>query len=75
MVQTVKPQIRFEGDHNFKNLYNKLLEYVSLLCDEVEKKCNNNESRMKLAINLAKSDSAILEELVVLECRRRGWTK
>ena len=74
MAQTNKTQFKNEG-HNFKNLYNQLLEYVSLLCDESEKKCNNNESRMKLALNLANSDSVILEYLVGMECRKRGWTK
>ena len=70
-----KKQNKSEKGNNFKILYRKLLEYVLDLCDEAENKCNNNKSRTKLALNLARSDALILEDLVGMECEKRGWIK
>jgi len=74
-MRAQKKHFKQEKGNNFKNLYKKLQGYVSELCDESENKCNNNQSRTKLALNLARSDALILEDLVSMECEKRGWIK
>jgi AhpD family alkylhydroperoxidase len=54
-------------------LFQQLLGYVDSVCDEVESKCNSDEARWKLALNIAESDSRIMERLVRKECNNRGW--
>jgi len=54
-------------------LFQQLWKYVDSLCDEVEAVCSSDDGRRKLALNIAKSDSRIIERLVRKECDNRGW--
>ena len=54
-------------------LFQQLLSYVDSVCDEAERSCNDDASRRRLALNIAESDSRIMERLVTKECDNRGW--
>ena len=54
-------------------LFQQLLSYVDSVCDEAEKSCNDDEARRRLALNIAESDSRIIERLVTKECDNREW--
>lgn len=56
-----------------KRLYQQLWKYVESLCDEVEATSDTDEGRRRLALNVARSDSRIIERLVRKECDDRGW--
>ena len=68
-------QAQLAIDSDFKELYKKLLVYGQDICNEAERVCNDNESRVNLARNIAQSDGHVLENLVIKECRKRGWMK
>jgi len=59
-------------DHSTR-LYQQLWKYVDSLCDEVEATSNSEEDMRRLALNIARSDSRIIERLVRKECDDRGW--
>lgn len=54
-------------------LFQRLLSYVDSVCDEAERSCNDDASRRRLALNIAESDSRIMERLVTKECDNRDW--
>jgi len=54
-------------------LFQQLLSYVDSVCDEAEGSCNDNEARRRLALNIAESNSRIIERLVIKECDNREW--
>jgi len=54
-------------------LFQQLMEYVDKVCDEVERICSDDADRKRLALNIAKSDSRVIERVVRKECDNRGW--
>lgn len=54
-------------------LLQQLMEYVDKVCNEVERTCSEDADRRKLALNIAQSDSTIIERIVRKECDNRGW--
>ena len=54
-------------------LFQKLQSYIDSVCDETERSCNDDASRRRLALNIAESDSRIIERLVTKECDNRDW--
>jgi len=54
-------------------LFQQLMGYVDKVCDEVERTCREDTDRRKLALNIAESDSRVIEQVVRKECDNRGW--
>lgn len=54
-------------------LFQQLMGYVDKVCDEVERTCSDDADRRKLALNIAESDSKVIERVVRKECDNRGW--
>ena len=71
MIQRSQAQLAIDND--YKKLYWLLLDYVKAICNEAEAKCNGDESRVKLAMNIAENDSSILGRLALNESEKRGW--
>lgn len=61
-------------DAEYKKLYWQLVEYVKSICNEVEINLEDNKDRLRLAMNIADSDGAILGILVQKECVKRNWS-
>lgn len=55
-------------------LFQQLMGYVDKVCNEVERTCREDADRRKLALNIAQSDSRVIERVVRKECDNRGWT-
>lgn len=54
-------------------LFQQLMGYVDKVCDEVERTCSDDADRRRLALNIAESDSRVIERVVRKECDNRGW--
>jgi len=75
LVSRVSLELIIRAPENVLESMGDLDNFITGVCDESEKTCNNNQSRTMLAINLAHNDALILEDLVSMECEKRGWIK
>lgn len=64
-----------EMDVEFKKLYDSLITYKSNIFHLVDTVCNDCEAGVRLAMNIAERDSALLQRLVAKECEQRRMLK
>ncbi|HEX9913355.1 MAG TPA: hypothetical protein VGB32_00395 [Candidatus Bathyarchaeia archaeon] len=64
-----------EMDVEFKKLYDSLITYKSNIFHLVDTVCNDCDAGVRLAMNIAERDSALLQRLVAKECEQRRMLK
>jgi len=71
--EILRAQIQLAVNGEYKKLYWILVDYAKRVCNEAEHICNHNESKVKLALNIADNDCNIMTRLMMKECLKRGW--
>jgi alkylhydroperoxidase/carboxymuconolactone decarboxylase family protein YurZ len=71
--EILRAQVQLAINGEYKKLYWILVDYAKRICNEVEHICNQNEYKVKLALNIADNDSNIMARLMMQECLKHGW--
>lgn len=71
--EILRAQVQLAINGEYKKLYWILVDYAKRICNEAEHICNHNESKIKLALNIAENDRNIMARLMMQEFLKRGW--